>query len=69
MSKLKRTPGRRPRKGDWVVFDAKTQSFFCERCEARYKPALPVPVAMFASMGKEFVKLHKSCQPGARRAT
>ena len=50
-------------KAPHVRFDAAEQKMVCENCGGEYKPALPMPLAMFAASCKEWVRIHRRCKP------
>lgn len=56
----------RRRNTDHVVIDTKTAEFWCRHCDARYKPAMPAPVDMFADMCDGFLKMHRACPAPAQ---
>ena len=50
-------------KADHVVMNTSTSAFECRNCGKTYAPTMPAPITVFASMAKEFSKIHKYCKP------
>ena len=49
-------------KADHVVMNTSTSAFECRHCGKTYAPTMPAPITLFASMTKEFSKIHKRCK-------
>jgi rubredoxin len=49
-------------KADHVVMNTVTSAFECKHCGKTYQPTIPAPITVFASMAKEFSKIHKNCK-------
>jgi hypothetical protein len=62
---MKSTPGRRERKGDWVLAGgAPGESAHCTRCGEGLRLSTPLRIEIFLAASKAFVKCHSRCRPG-----
>ena len=50
------------RKYDYIIMDAITGCFKCERCQRSMKVPLPISIDMFGVMARQFIKEHKTCK-------
>jgi len=49
---------------NWTFMDGNTQEVYCDRCGAREKPRLPMPVDAFIKWIAYFNEKHKYCEKG-----
>lgn len=48
-------------RSDHVVFNFETKRYECERCKQWVQVGMPIPISLFAELGKVFTRHHRRC--------